>query len=72
MDALQEAAQAVTWRAASQAATWRGWLEFDVARCDPQFDIDLLNLGYKATANGMLTLQVFADGSSIETTYLRQ
>lgn len=49
-----------------------GWLELDVARCDPQFDIDLAHLGYTATENGMVTLEVFADGSSIETTYLRQ
>lgn len=47
-------------------------LKFELERCDPQFDIDIPNLSYTASANGMITTETLADGSTIVTSYLRQ
>lgn len=47
-------------------------LEFDVERCDPQYDIDVPALEYSATANGMLTFETDAYGTRIVISYLRE
>ena len=47
-------------------------LQFDLERCDPQYDIDVPNLSYTATANGMVTFVTLADGPTVATTYLQQ
>jgi len=47
-------------------------LEFDVERCDPQYDIDVPVLEYSATANGMLTFETDVYGTRIVISYLRE
>jgi hypothetical protein len=47
-------------------------LKFDFQRCDPTYDIDIPNLPYTASANGMVTILTLASGTTLVTSYVRQ
>ncbi|HKO50310.1 MAG TPA: hypothetical protein VJV79_21415 [Polyangiaceae bacterium] len=47
-------------------------LKFNLERCDPQYDIDVPNLPYTATANGLITFLTLSDGATVVTSYSRQ
>jgi len=47
-------------------------LSFSVERCDPQYDIDVPNLPYTASANGLQIIESLTDGGTRVTSYARQ
>lgn len=59
-------------RFAGSYSTEGATLSFDLERCDPQYDSDVPNMSYTATANGLVTMLELADGTTVVTTYLRE
>lgn len=47
-------------------------IRFTLDRCDPSYDIDVPNLAYTVSANGMVTIETLSDGSHVMVSYLRQ
>ncbi len=47
-------------------------LNLELERCDPQYNIDVPDLPYTATANGIVTIEPAADGATIVTSFVRQ
>jgi hypothetical protein len=47
-------------------------LTFNLERCDPQYNIDIPNMPYTATANGLVTIVTLGDGATVVTSYARQ
>lgn len=47
-------------------------LKFNLERCDPNYDLSIPNLTYTATANGMITVEKLANGTTVVISYLRE
>lgn len=57
---------------AGSYATTGNTMSFSLQRCQPSYNIDVADFTYTATANGLITIDVYASGTVIVTTLVRE